>query len=80
MYIRNLNIEFEKLESTENIHSAQTVTTTSHKDWLDIKSVDISVRKNPLSGLLSSGRAQRERENLVRELFNKYHKQGEPRK
>ena len=75
MYIRDLNVEVEKLESTEKVDSAQAAAAASHKDWLDIKS---RPRRNPLSSMLSLGRDQRE--NLVRESFNKYHKQGEPRK
>jgi len=40
MCIRDLNIKFENLESTGNVDSAQAAAVTSHKEWLDIKSVD----------------------------------------
>ena len=83
MHIRDLNFEFEKLESTEGVDSAQAATATLHKDWLVIKSADVSVQKS----LFSSGRAQREKlesekklqKQKAREAFEKYHTQGEPR-
>jgi hypothetical protein len=58
MDIRDLNLEVEKLESTEDVDSAQAATATLHKDWLDIKSVDVSVQKG-LSSLFSSSQAQK---------------------
>ena len=48
MYIRDLNSEFEKLESTESVVSCDAATVTLHKDWLDIKSVDVNVQKKPV--------------------------------
>ena len=82
MFIRDLNLEFEQLESTEGVDSAQAATATLHKEWLDIKSAG-SVQRS-LSNLFSSGRAQKEKlekRNLqAHEAFEKYHKQGEPRK
>ena len=83
MYIRDVNIEFEKLESTESVDAAQAATATSHNDWLDIKSVDFSAPKS-LSNLFSSSRAQKEKLehekiNKTCEAFEKYYKEGEPR-
>ena len=80
----NLNSEFENLESTEGVDSAQVATATLHKDWLDIKSDDVSVQKG-LSNLFSSGRAQKEKlrnEKIQKacEASAKYYAQGEPRK
>ena len=84
MFIRDLQSEFERLESKEVVNSAQATTAILHKDWLDIKSADIGVQKN-LSNLFSSGRTQREKLESEKKLqaheaFKKYHKQGEPRK
>ena len=87
MDIRGLNCEVEKLESTEDIDSVQAATATLHKDWLDVKSVDVSVQKG-LSNLFSSGRAQKEKLEIEKALqvrkarvaLKKYYKQGEPRK
>ena len=75
---------FEKLEPTESVDSAQVVTATLYKDWLDIKSEDVSVQKGG-ANLFSSGRAQKkklEKEKSLRssEAFEKYYNQGEPRK
>ena len=86
-YIRDLNSELESLKSTEAIDSAQAATTTLHKDWLDIKSIDVSVQKG-LSDLFSSGRAQKEKLEIEKTLQvrrvqgarQKYYEQGEPRK
>jgi len=83
MCIRKLNSEFEELEPTDSVGSAQAATATLYKGWHDIKSVE--AKKTILPGLLSSGRAQNEkRENekrlKERKAFEKYHKQGEPRK
>ena len=57
---------------------------TSHKDWCDIKSIDVSAQKG-LSGLLPLRRDQKQkRENMktqkVQTAFQKYYKQGEVRK
>jgi hypothetical protein len=71
MRFSDLKFEFEKLESTDEIDSAQAATVTSHKDWRDL-----GVKKG-LSTLLSSGRTQREK---LGEAFEKYYNQGEPRK
>jgi len=85
MCFGDLNIEFENLESTKSADSAQAAAVTSHKEWLDIKSVDVSVQKN-LSNLLSSGKALKEKlEKLetektlkAKEALKKCHDQGEP--
>jgi len=87
MYFGDLNIEIENLESTKSVDSAQAAAVTSRKEWLDIKSVDVSVQKNR-SNLFSSGRALKEKlEKLetektlrVKEALEKCHDQGEPRK
>ena len=86
MYIRDLDFEVEKLESTEDVESAQAATATMHKDWFVIKSVDVSLPKR-CSTLFSSARAQREKLEIekklqvrdAREALRKYYKQGEPR-
>ena len=86
MYIRDLNLEVEKLESTE-VDSCHAAAATLHKDWLDIKSVDVNVQKG-LSDLFSSKEKSKEKlENKkvlkareAREAFGKYYEQGEPRK
>ena len=87
MYIRDLDVEVENFELREGVDSAQAATASSHKDWLDIKSVDVSVQTG-LSNLLSSGRAQKVKlENKKRlrarerhKALEEYYKQGEPRK
>ena len=87
MYIRDLDSEVEKLKSTEDVDSAQVATSTLHKDWLDIRYAAVSVQKG-LSKMFSSGRAQKERLEIERELqareareaLKKYYEQGEPRK
>ena len=87
MYIRDLDVEVGKLESREGVDSAQAATASLHKDWLDIKSVDVSVQKG-LTNLFSSSRAQKEKlENEIRlkaqeerKALEKYYKEGEPRK
>ena len=81
IHTRGLNSEFENLESTEGVDSAQATTATLHKEWLHIESIDVSVQKG-LSNLLTSGRAQKEKlENekalRAREALEKYYKQGE---
>ncbi len=45
MDIHGLNFEVEKLESTEDVDFAQATAVTLHKDWLDIKSVDVGVQQ-----------------------------------
>jgi hypothetical protein len=85
MCIRDLNSEFAKLESADNVASAQAAAATSHKDWRDITSVDVSVQKG-LSNLFSSGRVEKEKREMENEkrlkahgAFQKYYEQGEPR-
>jgi len=86
MYIRELDSEFEKLESTEGVNSAQAATATLHTNWLDIKSGDISVQKD-LSNLFSSGRVQKGKLENQKSLkaqeahkaFVECYEQGEPR-
>ena len=88
-FTHSLSSEVGNLESAEGVHSAQAATATLHKDWLGIKSADVSVQtQTGLSDLFSSGRsgrAQREKlenEKVVKaqEAFKKYYTQGEPRK
>ena len=80
MYIRDGNLEVEKLESTESVDSAQAAEATLCKDWLDIKSGDVVVQKN-LSKLFSSkGKLEMKLEMKAREAFESYFKQGEPMK
>ena len=87
MDIHDLNLEVEKLESTEDVDSAQAATAILHEDWLDIKSVDVSVQKG-LSTLFSSSQAEKVKLENKKKLkaqkeqkaFKEYHKQGEPRK
>jgi len=72
----DLNIEFEKLESTESVDSAQAATATSHKKWLDTK----AVVQRKLSRLVSSSRALKEMKTQKgNEAFNEYYNQGELR-
>ena len=85
MYIRDLDVEVEELES--GVDSAQAATARLHKNWLDIKSVDVSVQKG-LSNLFSSSRAQKEKLENEKALkakeeskaLKEYYMQGEPRK
>ena len=84
MYIRDLDVEVEELES--GVDSAQTATASLHKNWLDIKSVDVSAQKG-LSKLFSSSRAQKEKLEYEKNLKAQeernaleYYMQGEPRK
>ena len=87
MYIHDLDVEVGNLESREGVDSAQAATASLHKDWLEIKSVDVSVQKG-LSDLFSSGRTQRKKldnEKFLkaqeeRKALEKYYNQGEPRK
>jgi predicted component of type VI protein secretion system len=83
MCISDLNIEFEEL-GPESVESAQAAAASSHKEWLDITSVDVSVQKN-LSNLFSSGRVlkeklESEKQLKVKEACKAYYNQGEPRK
>ena len=88
MDTRGLKLEVEKLESTEGIDSVRAATATLHKDWVDIKSVDVGIVQKGLSNLFSSGRAQKEKLEIEKELqvrksriaLKKYYKEGEPRK
>ena len=86
--IHSLSSEFGNLELAEGVHSAQAATATLHKDWLDVKSADVSVQtQTGLSSLFSSGRssrAQREQLEFEKEIkvnwaFKQYYTQGEPR-
>ena len=72
MYFRDLDVEVEKLESREDVDSAQAATASLYKDWLD---VDASVQKG-LSNLFSSGQAQKEK---LEKKAQRYYEQGEPR-
>ena len=85
----DLSSEFGHLESAKGVHSAQAVRATLHKDWLDVKSADVSVQtQTRLSSLFSSGRSGRvqreqleyEKEGKVDEAIEKCRTQGEPRK
>ena len=85
MYIHNLDVEVEQLES--GVDSARAATASLHKVWLDIKSGDVSAQKG-LSNLFSSSRAQKvklENERTLkaqeeRKALEQYCGQGEPRK
>ena len=84
MYIHDLDFEIANLASTDSVDFAQAVAATSHKDWIDITSVDVSVQKG-LSSLLPSGRTQKQKQENKKILkaqaaFQIYYKQGEPRK
>ena len=87
MCIRDLNFEFENLESTKSTDPAQAATATLHKNWLDIESVEVRIQKG-FSNLFSSGRAQKAKlemkkelqDRKAREALKKYYEQGEPRK
>ena len=88
-FTHGLSSESGNLESTEGVDSAQAATVTLHKDWLDIKSADVSAQtQTGMSSLFSSGRSGRaqreklefEKERKVNEAFEKYYTQGEPRK
>jgi len=84
MCIRDLSFEFAKLKSTDSVDSAQVATAASHKDWRDIKSVDISAQKS-LSSLLLLGQAQKgklesKKTREAHNVFEMYFEQGEPRK
>jgi len=79
-----MDIEFKKLVSTEAVDLAQAATATSHKEWLDIELVDVSVQKN-LFNLFASGRALKEKLESkktlkVKKALDEYYNQGEPRK
>jgi len=64
MCVHDLNIEFEKLGSTESVDLAQAATVTSHKEWLRLQ--------KPLPNLFSPNRALK--------AFTEYHNLGELRK
>ena len=67
IYIRDLNLEFDKLESPGNVHSAQVATATSYKDYCsDQKSLSKLFRK--------------ENDKRAISAFKEYHEQGEARK
>ena len=77
----------EKLESTEGVDSCHAATAPLHKDWLDIKTVDVNVQKS-LSDVFSSKEKLENKKALkarraaleALEAFGKYYKQGELRK
>ena len=79
MYIRDLNFEFEELESTEVVDSCHAATATLHQEWLDTNGQKIlsdlfsSKEKLESKKLLKAQEAARE----AKEAFEKYHKQGE---
>ena len=88
MYTRDLNLdlnsEFANLAPTDRVDSARAATVTSHKDWCDKKSIDVSVQKG-LSSLLPLSRNQKqkredEKTQKVQRKFHKYYEQGEARK
>ena len=70
---RDLNSEFEDLESTKDVDSAQAATAILHKDWLEVRSGDVGIQKS-LSNLFSS------KERLSQEAFWRYYEKGESRK
>ena len=84
----DLNFEFTNLASTDSVDSAQAAAVTSHKDWCETKSMDVSVQRGR-SSLLSLGldqkqkredeRQKRENEKTqkVQTAFQRYHEQGE---
>ena len=78
---RDLNSEFEDLESTGGVHAARAATATLHKDWLDIKPEDVSVQKG-WSNLFSPAQARKPKKEQQAEksleAFKKYCDQGEP--
>jgi len=92
MGIPDLKLEITNLQSTDSVDSAQAATATSHKDWFDIKSVDVSTDVNTpkgLSSLLFLGRAQKQRktEKAMKDQILKaetayleYYEQGRPKK
>ena len=86
MYIRDLNFEVEKLESTEGVDSCHVATAPLHKDWLDIKSVDVNVIQKSLSNVFSSKEKLETKKALKARVaamealaaFEKYYVQGKP--
>jgi hypothetical protein len=79
MHIRDQTIGFEKLESAESVHSAESTAMSSYQSWLDI---DVGAQNQKgQSNLFSSGRAQREKLERARErksyVFEMYDKDGE---
>ena len=84
MYFHDLVPEFRKLKWRVDVDSAQAATASLHDDWLDIKSVNVSVQRG-LSNLFSSSRAQKvklenEKTLKAQEALQKYRFQGESRK
>ena len=80
MYIRNINFEVQKLGSTKDVDSAQDTTATLHRYWLDIKTADVSAQKGLSNLFASKGQLENEKKLKARDAFEKYGKQGEPRK
>ena len=79
MCLRDLNIELEKLKSTEKVDSAQAATVASHKDWLDTKSVGAP---KGLTKIFSSLKGKQRNEETLKSqpVFEKYCRQGGARK
>ena len=79
MCIGGLNFRIGKLKSTEKVDSARAATATSHKDWLDTKSVDAP---KGLSKFFSSLKGKQRNEETLEShiVFEKYYRQGEARK
>ena len=80
MCIRDLNLEFDALESTESVDSVQATTATSHKDYLDMKSVNNSNQISLSNLLVRKEKLESEKRVKADEAFQKYYKQGETRK
>ena len=80
MCIRDLNLEFDTLESTESVDAAQATTATSHKDYLGMKSVNNSNQISLSNLLVRKEKLESEKRVKADEVFQKYYKQGETRK
>ena len=80
MCIRDLNLEFDTLESTESVDSAQATTATSHKAYLDIKLVNNSNQISLSNLLVRKEKLESEKRVKADEAFQNYQKQGEARK
>jgi len=84
-YIGDLNIDFESLESTKSVDSAQAAAVTSYKAWLDIESVGIDFKINLFNSFFprsALNEMQESLKTLKRErkvAFREYSNQGEPR-
>ena len=76
MYIRDLNFEVEKLESTESVDFCDAATATLHKDWLD----KVIVQKSLSDLFASKEKLENKKASKAQETFRKYYEQGEPKK